>query len=73
MVDVQLPDDWDTLTSTAFNNGRLPERSEPFLPILRKDLRSFGVSVTGWLQGSLFGANEICWANAPSSCCWNVY
>ncbi|MFJ6359488.1 amidase [Pseudarthrobacter oxydans] len=58
VVDVRLPEDWDTLTSTAFNNVRLPERSEPFLPILRKDLRSFGVSVTGWLQGSMLGANE---------------
>lgn len=58
MVDAQLPEDWDTLTSTALNNGRLPERSEPFLAILRKDLRSFGVSVIGWLQGSLLGANE---------------
>ncbi|MFN3925431.1 MAG: amidase, partial [Pseudarthrobacter sp.] len=58
IVDVRLPEDWDTLTSTAFNNVRLPERSEPFLPILRKDLRSFGVSVTGWLQGSMLGANE---------------
>ena len=58
VVDVRLPEDWDTLTSTAFNNVRLPERSEPFLPMLRKDLRSFGVSVTGWLQGSLLGSNE---------------
>lgn len=58
VVDVRLPEDWDTLTSTAFNNVRLPERSEPFLPVLRKDLRSFGVSVTGWLQGSMLGANE---------------
>lgn len=58
VVNVQLPEDWDTLTSTAFNNVRLPERSEPFLPVLRKDLRSFGVSVTGWLQGSMLGANE---------------
>jgi Asp-tRNA(Asn)/Glu-tRNA(Gln) amidotransferase A subunit family amidase len=58
VVDVRLPEDWETLTSTAFNNVRLPERSEPFLPVLRKDLRSFGVSVTGWLQGSMLGANE---------------
>jgi Asp-tRNA(Asn)/Glu-tRNA(Gln) amidotransferase A subunit family amidase len=58
VVDVRLPEDWETLTSTAFNNVRLPERSEPFLPMLRKDLRSFGVSVTGWLQGSMLGASE---------------
>jgi hypothetical protein len=37
---------------------RLPERSEPFHPYLRTDLRGFGVSVTGWLQGALLGADE---------------
>ncbi|TDO30200.1 aspartyl-tRNA(Asn)/glutamyl-tRNA(Gln) amidotransferase subunit A [Kribbella sp. VKM Ac-2527] len=58
VVDVSLPDEWDVLTNTAFNNVRLPERSEPFLPMLRTDLRGFGVSVTGWLQGALLGANE---------------
>lgn len=46
------------LTSAAFNNVRLPERTEPFLPMLRQDLRSFGVSVGGWLQGALLGAPE---------------
>lgn len=58
LVDVTMPDEWDTLTNTAFNNVRLPERSEPFLPMLRSDLRGFGVSVTGWLQGALLGADE---------------
>ena len=58
VVDVTMPDEWDVLTNTAFNNVRLPERSEPFLPMLRTDLRGFGVSVTGWLQGALLGANE---------------
>jgi aspartyl-tRNA(Asn)/glutamyl-tRNA(Gln) amidotransferase subunit A len=58
VVDVTLPDEWDVLTNTAFNNVRLPERSEPFLPMLRSDLRGFGVSVTGWLQGALLGADE---------------
>ncbi|MFJ6194779.1 amidase [Micromonospora sp. NPDC092111] len=58
VVDVPLPDEWDLLTGTAFNNVRLPERSEPFLPYLRTDLRGFGVSVTGWLQGALLGGNE---------------
>ena len=58
LVDVALPDEWDLLTGTAFNNVRLPERSEPFLPYLRADLRGFGVSVTGWLQGALLGGNE---------------
>jgi Asp-tRNA(Asn)/Glu-tRNA(Gln) amidotransferase A subunit family amidase len=58
VVDVTMPDEWDVLTNAAFNNVRLPERSEPFLPMLRSDLRGFGVSVTGWLQGALLGANE---------------
>ncbi|NEA30086.1 amidase [Streptomyces sp. SID13031] len=58
VVDVTLPDEWDVLTNAAFNNVRLPERSEPFMPMLRADLRGFGVSVTGWLQGALLGADE---------------
>ncbi|WDZ85220.1 amidase [Micromonospora cathayae] len=58
VVDVPLPDDWALLTGNAFNNVRLPERSEPFMPYLRTDLRGFGVSVTSWLQGALLGANE---------------
>ncbi|TCM39692.1 amidase [Kribbella sp. VKM Ac-2568] len=58
LVDVTMPDEWDVLTNAAFNNVRLPERSEPFLPMLRSDLRGFGVSVTGWLQGALLGADE---------------
>lgn len=58
LVDVPLPDEWDLLTGGAFNNVRLPERSEPFLPYLRTDLRGFGVSVLGWLQGALLGAPE---------------
>jgi Asp-tRNA(Asn)/Glu-tRNA(Gln) amidotransferase A subunit family amidase len=58
LVDVPFPDQWDLLTGTEFNNVRLPERSEPFIPYLRNDLRGFGVSVTGWLQGALLGSNE---------------
>ncbi|MFC0528897.1 amidase [Phytohabitans kaempferiae] len=58
LVDVPLPDEWELLTGGAFNNVRLPERSEPFMPYLRTDLRGFGVSVTGWLQGALLGSNE---------------
>lgn len=58
IVDVPLPEEWDLLTGTAFNNVRLPERSEPFLQLLRQDLRGFGVSVNGWLQGALLGADE---------------
>ncbi|MET8908967.1 amidase [Micromonospora sp. NPDC004551] len=58
LVDVALPDGWSQLTGGTFNNIRLPERSEPFMPYLRTDLRGFGVSVTSWLQGALMGGNE---------------
>ncbi len=58
LVDVALPAEWGLLTGTEFNNVRLPERSEPFKPYLQTDLRDFGVSVTGWLQGALLGADE---------------
>jgi hypothetical protein len=58
LVDVALPAEWALLTGPEFNNVRLPERSEPFKPYLQTDLREFGVSVTGWLQGALMGADE---------------
>ncbi|MGX7675174.1 amidase [Plantactinospora sp. DSM 117369] len=58
LVDVTLPQEWDRLGGNTFNNIRLPERSEPFMPYLRTDLRGFGVSVTSWLQGALLGGNE---------------
>ncbi|MEU2613136.1 amidase [Micromonospora sp. NPDC007271] len=58
LVDVPLPEGWSQLTGGTFNNIRLPERSEPFMPYLRTDLRGFGVSVTSWLQGALLGGNE---------------
>ncbi|TDD65220.1 amidase [Jiangella aurantiaca] len=57
VVDVTLPDEWDLLTG-RFNDVRLPERAEPFVPYLRQDLRLFGVSLTSWLQGALMGADE---------------
>jgi hypothetical protein len=59
LVDVPFPDEWDLLAGNDFNNVRLPERSEPFMPYLRSDLRGFGVSVVGWLQGAMLGANEL--------------
>ncbi|MCO1597491.1 amidase [Micromonospora sp. RHAY321] len=58
LVDVPLPAEWGQLTGSTFNNVRLPERAEPFMPYLRTDLRGFGVSVTSWLQGALMGGNE---------------
>lgn len=58
VVDVRMPEEWDVLTSSTFNNVRLPERSEPFLQMMQENLRGFGVSVTSWLQGALLGADE---------------
>ncbi|MET9018508.1 amidase [Actinopolymorpha sp. NPDC004070] len=58
LVDVPFPEEWDLLTGNEFNNVRLPERSEPFMPYLRENLPGFGVSVLGWLQGALLGGNE---------------
>jgi hypothetical protein len=58
VVDVSLPTDWNLLTGGIFNNVRLAERSEPFMPHLRGNLRGFGVSLTSWLQGAILGGDE---------------
>lgn len=58
VVDVPFPDDWALLTGGAFNNVRLPERTEPFAPQLREDLRGFGVSLLGWVQGLFLSGDE---------------
>jgi Asp-tRNA(Asn)/Glu-tRNA(Gln) amidotransferase A subunit family amidase len=58
LVDVELPEDWGTLTSGAFNNVRLPERTEPFLEVLREDVRKFGVSLSPWINGLLLPGAE---------------
>ncbi len=58
VVEVPFPDEWALLTGSAFNNVRLPERSEPFLPWLREDLRLFGVSLLGWLGGLVLSGDE---------------
>lgn len=58
IVDVTLPAEWDLLTGTAFNNVRLPERSEPFLEYLRQDVRLFGVSLGSWIQGLFLGGED---------------
>lgn len=57
LVDVEPPRDWETLTSRAFNNVRLPERTEPFLEHLRADVRRFGVSLSPWINGALMDAD----------------
>jgi aspartyl-tRNA(Asn)/glutamyl-tRNA(Gln) amidotransferase subunit A len=50
LVEVAYPDDWNLMTGT-FNNVRLSERAEPFLPYLKHDPKLFGVSLLSWLQG----------------------
>ena len=58
VVDVDLPDEWELLTGSAFNDVRLPERTEAFREFLRRDLRGFGVSVVPWLMGLLMSGDE---------------
>lgn len=58
IVEVPYPDDWETLTGRHFNNVRLPERSEPFLPYLREDVRQFGASLSPWINGLLLPGAE---------------
>jgi Asp-tRNA(Asn)/Glu-tRNA(Gln) amidotransferase A subunit family amidase len=56
--EIVLPEEWDLLTSGTFNNVRLPERTEPFLPYLKQDLRLFGVSLNSWMQGLFLAGDE---------------
>ncbi|MEW6269825.1 MAG: amidase [Thermodesulfobacteriota bacterium] len=58
VIDVAFPDEWSLLTGGAFNNVRLPERSEPFLEYLRQDVRLFGVSLSGWINGLFISGDE---------------
>jgi Asp-tRNA(Asn)/Glu-tRNA(Gln) amidotransferase A subunit family amidase len=58
IVEVPLPEDWDTLTSRAFNDVRLPERAEPFIDHLRTDVRQFGVVLSSWINGLLLPGTE---------------
>ncbi len=58
IVEIPAPADWDVLTSSEFNNTRLPERSEPFLPELRKDVRQFGIVLSSWINGLLLPGAE---------------
>lgn len=58
IVEVPYPEDWDTLAGRHFNNVRLPERAEPFLPWLREDVRQFGVSLSPWINGLLLPGTE---------------
>ncbi|GAA2644888.1 amidase [Dactylosporangium fulvum] len=57
LVDVTYPADWGLLTGT-FNNIRLSERTEPFLPYLQRDPKLFGVSLLSWLQGLFLSGDE---------------
>jgi len=57
VVHVSYPADWGLLTGT-FNNVRLSERTEPFLPFLKQDPKLFGVSLLSWLQGIFLSGDE---------------
>lgn len=57
LVEVTYPENWALLGST-FNSVRLPERTEPFLPMLQQDPTRFGVSLTSWVQGLFLSADE---------------
>ena len=56
--EITLPDEWDLLTGNTFNAVRLPERTEPFLPYLKQDLKLFGVSLNSWMQGLFLSGDE---------------
>jgi len=58
VVEIELPEEWELLTGQDFNNVRLPERAEPFLPFLRHDVRLFGVSLSPWINGLLLSGPE---------------
>lgn len=58
LVELPPPPGWSDLSSAVFNAGRLPERSEPFLPWLREDVRLFGVTLSSWIQGLLLSGDE---------------
>ncbi|HEY2041046.1 MAG TPA: amidase [Jatrophihabitans sp.] len=57
VVDVSYPDDWSLMTG-RFNDIRLSERAEPFLPYLKQDPKLFGVSLLSWLQGIFLSGDE---------------
>jgi Asp-tRNA(Asn)/Glu-tRNA(Gln) amidotransferase A subunit family amidase len=58
VTEVTLPAEWDLLTGGDFNNVRLPERTEAFLEYLKRDLKLFGVSLNGWMQGLFLSGDE---------------
>ncbi len=58
VVEIEFPQEWETLTSFNFNNVRLPERAEPFLEHLQRDVRLFGVSLSPWINGLLLSGPE---------------
>lgn len=58
IVEVDLPEEWSLLTGGAFNNVRLPERTEPFLDFLKQDPRLFGVSINSWINGLFLSGDE---------------
>lgn len=58
LVELTPPPAWEELTSGAFNALRLVERSEPFLPYLKEDVRLFGPTITSFMSGLFISGDE---------------
>jgi aspartyl-tRNA(Asn)/glutamyl-tRNA(Gln) amidotransferase subunit A len=59
VVEIAFPAVWEEFTSSAFNATRLPERTEIFLEVLRRDVRLFGVALSPWINGLLLSGDEL--------------
>ncbi len=58
LVELVPPPAWEELTSGAFNALRLVERTEPFLPYLKEDVRLFGPTITSFMSGLFVSGDE---------------
>lgn len=58
VVEVDPPAEWELLTG-VFNEVRLPDRTELYLPYLREDPRQFGVSLLPWIRGLFLSGDEL--------------
>jgi Asp-tRNA(Asn)/Glu-tRNA(Gln) amidotransferase A subunit family amidase len=58
VVELDPPPAWEELTSIHFNTLRLVERTEPFVPYLKEDVRLFGVTLNSFLGGLFVSGDE---------------
>jgi Asp-tRNA(Asn)/Glu-tRNA(Gln) amidotransferase A subunit family amidase len=58
VLELPPPVGWAELTSGSLNGARLPERSEIFLDVLKRDVRLFGVALAPWINGLLLSGEE---------------